>query len=493
MAIFVFNQNLKIDSLKLYRNLADSENLFVTTNLLFKNEIELLNSIFPGVTYKTFADYLSDEEMESIDENSYFPSIKKEHYLRKIKQKKNKIIITKILSKHNTKKRYIFSDGLGIDAEIWLQHGFKFICCEYYYAESFSWKRVIKNKIKRIPGIMYLKNHMKNEQYVHDPSEVFVAYYHDRKYVFLGNMSRISYRLNIDFKNSKEECERLNRGEFEQKDSCTYFTTWHEQGKCNVPDDVKYEVRWAQDGYLPPNYSHKDYFFKPNNVKYYCWDTLGTQLFRNQGLQYEMIPFRKKLYLPKPVFPKVVNNVLIVASGSGDWTALKNRSDDDIMVEAFVEMAKKFPKINFTFRCHPTWVLPSQTGVNSINRVAEYFRWVNIPNLVLSSNIPLAQTESGISLSFNRSSLDDDLKQADFVFGEHSISMIDSAFKGIPFASVNLTNRRNFFVGINDLGFPSCSSLEDIEKMISGITTDEFQTQFISAVENYNKMTDAEW
>lgn len=71
------------------------------------------------------------------------------------------------------------------------------------------------------------------------------------------------------------------------------MTTWHEHGKCNVPDDEKYEVRWTQDGYLPPNYSHKDYFFKPNNVKYYCWDELGTQLFKNQGLPYEMIPLEK--------------------------------------------------------------------------------------------------------------------------------------------------------------------------------------------------------
>ena len=88
--------------------------------------------------------------------------------------------------------------------------------------------------------------------------------------------------------------------------------------------------------------------------------------------------------------------------------------------------------------------------------------------------------------------MEEDLANADFVIGEHSISMIDAAFKEIPFFSVNLTGRRNFFVGINELGFPSCKSLNEIERMIKSITTDEFKTSFLKAVNNYNKMTDME-
>ena len=155
-------------------------------------------------------------------------------------------------------------------------------------------------------------------------------------------MHRIRYRLNIPFKNSEQECEKLNAGQFETKETCVYMTTWHEHGKCNIPDNPEYAVRWTQDGYLPPNYTHYDYSFKPDNVIYYCWDVLGTYMFRNKILPYEMIPFRKKLYLPEPVFSEEVKNILIVASGSGDWNVLKNRSDDDIMVDAFVEMARRF-------------------------------------------------------------------------------------------------------------------------------------------------------
>ena len=160
------------------------------------------------------------------------------------------------------------------------------------------------------------------------------------------------------------------------------------------------------------------------------------------------------------------------------------------MVEAFVHMAKRFPEIKFTYRCHPTWVHPCNVGVNAINRVNDYFESLGLHNLILSSNIPIANTGKTFQLSFARSSLEEDLKNTDFVFGEHSISMIDAAFKGIPFSSVNLTRRRNFFIGINELGFPTCSSHEDIENVINKITNQEFQVNYLKAVDNYNKMTD---
>ena len=219
---------------------------------------------------------------------------------------------------------------------------------------------------------------------------------------------------------------------------------------------------------------------------------MGTQLFKNQHLPYELIPFRKKIYLPKPNFPNQVKSILVIASGSGDWTALKNRSDDDIMVDAIVQMAKKFPTIQFTYRCHPTWVHPQNVGVNAINRVRDYFEWIDLPNLKLSGNIPPMKNGNEFKYSFSRTSLEADLENTDFVIGEHSISMIDGAFKKIPFFSVNLTKRRNFFEGLNNLGFPFCSSVREIEDMIRNISSESFRVSFLKAIDNYNKMTDME-
>ena len=214
------------------------------------------------------------------------------------------------------------------------------------------------------------------------------------------------------------------------------------------------------------------------------------QVFRNQNIPVELLPFRKKLYMPEPKFSPI-HSVLCVASGAGDWTAMKNRSDEDMMIMAFVEIAKSYPAIRFVYRCHPTWIHPEHQGVNSINRVAEYFNWLNLPNLVLSGNIPTANLDS-FQLSFSRNSLEEDLKEADIVFGEHSVSMIDAAFLGIPFASVNMTGRRDFFCGMTDMGFPHCESLDEIEDVLNSITDPKFIEKYTEAVKRYNQMTDEE-
>ena len=44
--------------------------------------------------------------------------------------------------------------------------------------------------------------------------EVYVGYWNDRKYVFIGKMNRVSYRLLIDFRKSNEEAQKLFEGKF---------------------------------------------------------------------------------------------------------------------------------------------------------------------------------------------------------------------------------------------------------------------------------------
>lgn len=485
--IFVFSQNLKLESLAKYSKLSSTNDkvIFLTTHHLFENEIEFLSNIYHNPIFHCFADFLTDDEMEKCD-NEAFVSNKKDYnkYILNIKKMKNKIVLKKILEKYDVSNKYILSDDLGIDLNTWTKNGFIKIIGDYYYVrkKDNSIKTILSNItiLKKMYHCFVRKNIVKKD-------EVFVSYFDNKKVVFLGKMDRIGYRLNISFQNSYDEWKKICLGKYDTKDNCIYMTTWHERSKCNVPDNIKYDVRWAQDGYLPPNYSHKDYYFKPKNVKYYCWDEIGTHLFINQNLPYEVIPFRKKILLPNAKFSKKISNVLIVASGSGDWTALKNRSDDDILVDAFVYIAKKYPKINFTYRCHPTWINPSNVGINSINRVKEYFDYLNLPNLHLSTNLP-KQDLNDLKLSFPRKSLESDLKTADLVFGEHSISMIDAAFEEIPFSSVNITKRRNFFIDINNFGFPSCSSYNDIEKVIDNYNNESFQKLYQDSVNNYNKM-----
>lgn len=493
--IYVLTQNVKIESLRRIKGLSKSNetNVFLTTNFLFENERKYISNLFDNVVFRTFADYLKDDEMQRIDIESYKKGMNQSEYIDLIRRNKNELVKNKVFMEFPSYRGYILSKNLGVDNTVWEDSGFKYVKCEYYSPERLSIKERIKQilfKNKKIRNFVRSLKNNKNRQIKISENDLKIGWYEGKKYIFLGRLNRIDYRLDLELSESKEDVDNINNGIFEEKEKCTYVVTWHEHFEYTLPDNDSISVRWAQDGYLPPNYSHYDYEFKPDNVVYYCWDKLGTYLFKNKNLPYEIIPFRKKLYIPSPVFPSKIQNVLIVASGSGDWTALKNRSDDDIMVDAFAQMAKKFKDIQFTYRCHPTWVHPNNVGVNAINRVNEYFESLSLPNLKLSSNTPLANENKRFMLSFSRSSLDEDLKNADFVFGEHSISMVDAAFKGVPFCSVNLTNRRNFFVGMNDLGFPSCRSHYEIEEMLKNATKESFKDKYIKAVDNYNKMTD---
>ena len=485
--IYVFSQNLKLKSIKNFNYLGKNTiNVFLTPHYLFQNEREFLEKCFDNCIYRCFADYLTDEEMEFCDEEAYIKSNKNcVTYPIYIKKIKNELILSNLNKEFSQYNGYILSDDIGIDKEVWDISGFKTLKGEYYY----PFKRNITQKIKDFTKKNFKLKQNKTKQKLYD--DIYVANYKDKKIIFVGKLHRIDYRLNINFVKSEYEIAKYNNHEYYTKEKCQYWTTWHEHFSCTVPNDEQYDVCWIQDGYLPSNFTSYDYDFKPKNVKYYAWDFLGTKLFKKRNLPVSIIPNRKKLYIPDPKFPKEIKNILVVASGSGDWTALKNRSDDDLLVYAFSEIAKKYPNINIVYRCHPTWTLPVHLGVNSINRVAKYFRDLRLKNIKLSMNIPKNDINN-FNLTFRRSSLDEDLKNADFVFGEHSISMIDAALKGIPFASVNMSNRRDLYSDITEMGFPHCENITEIVNVITKHSDLTFKNNYLKAIEKYNEMTDME-
>ncbi len=495
--IVVFTQNLKLDSFFKVKEKLESENvIFLTSHHLFENEKRYIQSTLNvKCIFFEFASFLSDTEMEDIDQKAFENSKNNiQKFLLNIRYIKNQTIASKICDTYKGTKGFLLSQNndIGIADEIWIGAGFQKLDAEFYYnsCENRS-KDKVTSFLSRIKPLKTIYHKLRNRIIpLYDKDEVFVAYKDSKKYIFIGKMHRIGYRMELEFENSQEECRKLNRGQYYRADECQYLTTLHESEKCRIPDKKKYDVRRIQDGYLPSNYLKEYYSFIPGNVKYYVWDTMGAKVFLEANLPVELMPFRKKLYMPVPIFPSAVNEILVVASGSGDWTALKNRSDDDLLVEAFVEIAKMYPQIHIRYRCHPSWVHPDNLGVNSIKRVAEYFDSLEAGNITISSNIPNAASQCGFQLSFTRSSLEEDLRNADIVFGEHSVSMIDAAFNKIPFCSVNMTNRRNFFDGMTKLGFPHCVSVEDISTTIKCILTEKYQTMYRKAVTNYNQMTE---
>ena len=493
--IVVITQNVKLESLSKLTGFVkpNSETLVVSTQLIFENEAELINLILGSkCTYLNFSDLMTDAEEEQCDIDAFNPKTQGQDVLRyysDIKRCKNERIIEKLHSIYPAKHKYIVCDDLGIDAESWLNAGYQKIEAEYYYKEADYSSNAgqnsqgvkVLNKVKKF--IRTLANIKK--------SRIYVGYDGRQKYLFFGKMHRIAYRLSIQFKEAsfiEKVRYTLDKRGVNTQPATIRLATIHE-GYHTLPDRADLNYHIVQDGYMPPDYGSNYLYFYGHNTRYYTWDVEGLKMFKKFNLPCEVLPIRKKLYLPQPTFPNKIKKVLCVASGAGDWTAIKNRSDEDKMVVAFGKIASMFPDVEFVYRCHPVWISPSYQGVNSINRVIEYFEWLHLGNIHVSSNIPTG----GLSnVSFQRSSLEEDLKNADIVFGEHSISMIDAALDGILFCSVNVTGRRDLFRGISEMGFPHCESVDEIATFIKGVGSEPMKKKYLSAVEKYNEMTDLE-
>ncbi|MBR4325175.1 MAG: hypothetical protein IKP73_06585, partial [Bacteroidales bacterium] len=489
--IFLFSQNLKLESfadLKKYCK-SDSKTILLTTHCLFDNEVKYLKSTIGEFESQRFSDYLTDSEQEKVDIEADNQNVNDVFdYYNQVRLIKNEKIADKISKKYPQSDKYLLCNDLGIDVKPWKKIGFVELQCQYYYnwSKIEEYKSKIKDVLKHVPILpsLYKKLRHTPEPYQDD---VYSANFNGKKYVFIGRLQRVGYRIDLPFVQDLKEKDFLDKGVFHYKSECQYLSSIHERIKCTVPDSPKYDVRYIQDGYLPANYSACDLKYIPKNVSYYAWDQIGTLEFKKHNIPVSIMPFRKKLYIPEPEFKDKVKTILVATSGTGDWTAQKNRSDDDLMVLAFAEVARRCPDVKIIYRVHPTWIYPVHVGVNSINRVADYFAYTRLENIHLSSNIPNQKV-----LSFSRSSLEEDLKQADIVFGEHSVSMIDGAFKKIPFASVNLTDRRDLACSLTDMGFPHCKSVDEIISVIKNFSESDFQQKYLTAVKKYNEMTDCE-
>lgn len=494
--IIIFSQNVILESLlSVDFNRCNCEWIFLTPHMLYENEKKAIEAKFGKCSFIKFGDMLSDEEAELCDKRAYDKTISLSEYYQEIKKHKNELILKKVLEKYSWEHGYLCSNDLGIYPLTWINAGFSPVELDYYFQrEVIARPEVvrrskIKSFIKKVPGVMkYRNNHLQKAKESSVTEEVYRSYYNGKKYIFIGKLSRVAYRMVLDWEKSEEDYNNIKNGVFETKKQCVYLSSLHEHYKSPIPDSRKYDIRIIQDGYLPPNYSSAYLKYRQGNERYYAWDALGKELFENHHVPVSIMPFRKKIFLQYPEFKNEVKTILVATSGPGDWTALKNRSDEDLMVSAFVEVAKRFPHINIIYRCHPTWTHPDHNGINSIHRVSEYLQYSGLTNIKLSGNIP--QNIDNKELSFSRSSFEEDLKYADIVFGEHSVSMLDAGFSNIPFCSVNLTGRRDFFCGISQMGFPHCESIEEICKVLHDYEKQDFREQYKKSVDLYNAMTE---
>jgi hypothetical protein len=150
-----------------------------------------------------------------------------------------------------------------------------------------------------------------------------------------------------------------------------------------------------------------------------------------------------------------LKEIVLVLNHAGDWSALINRSDTDLLVKTFSEIAADFHNLQFKIRPHPTMATPEHEGIRSVHRIKDYITWKGIKNLSVSD-----------------SSLQNDLRNGDIFVSEYSQVLIDVFRYGKLGIIANLTGRRSFMRDYERLGFLSANSKEMLKTTIRTAVND---------------------
>jgi len=532
--IIVFSQSTPISQIVSLIQLSSNEHPFLclSTHKLFDiEEAGILDSIHHTVHFSNFADFLTDDEMAVCDMQAYRIESQENgsilrganKYYQYIKYEKNKNVINNIKKIYQLAEKHLCAVDLGISVDVWLNEGFRnHTSQEQRVIEDISaiskTHTIIGSQLTRL--IRGCKQIYISFRQLHD--KLFLFETPVGNFLFLGSITRIQPHLEgvtihplktrwtTDVINSiriltlklvklplatiifKMQVNIISlHATIQQTTTCLSTIHEYQWGYTELANSMNLDLVILQDGYIPENYSSRYLAYCFGVQEFWVWDRLSLGLFESQQFTAKVCPF-----LASPRLPEIkkdnyeVKSILVLTSGAGDWTALKNRSDEDLMVIAFMSVAEQFPEIQIIYRCHPLWSHAEHQGINSIKRVDKYFKEKNIENIVVSSE-SLIQSKQYIEkqeLGLPRDSLDQDLNIADLVFGEHSFTMIEAAKQGKLFASINLTRRRNFFQSYSKLGFPHLTSKEEIISFIKAVqvSTQRILNSHNAAVQNYN-------
>lgn len=163
------------------------------------------------------------------------------------------------------------------------------------------------------------------------------------------------------------------------------------------------------------------------------------------------IQFTRPFNPPEPHHLRI-QNVVLSLNHAGDWTAEISRSDTDLLIMAFMELAEQWPDLKMIIRLHPTMNSLEGEGAGASDRIKKVVGDAKISNLEVSSV-----------------SLDEDWERGDLFISEYSLSAIDALGIGKPVLFVNLTNRQSYMADYANLGFLVSDSTAAFRKDIRSI------------------------
>lgn len=470
--VVVFSNNLDIKSLEsMKEELTDVDILiFLTPQQLYDNERAYISEIFDTtkIEYHTYFEYISDNECELCDERAYTEEkAEAVSFFKLSNYYKNCCVIKNFKKIYSVKKGFVLSDDLGVNSQALIENGLTYKTLINYYVPAPSSFSKISNDVRQmvIP--------------------VYTADLYGERYALIGNMGRVKDSIALDFKISEDETERYNRGEYVK--GYHYLTTVHDIGNCRLRRNDDYDIHMLVDGFIPDNYSGKDFKFKMYDYPLYATDMLQLDgLKGSYGIDAELFPAVKKQYLPHINKRVYVKQVLVALNCAGPWSSLISISDTDRLIVAVAMIAEKYPDICFILRPHPSADSPLHEGIHAVDRIAEYLAYKELPNLKMSLKVG-KKYASRKFMSISENSLEEEIVDADLVISEYSHSLIEAAYRGKPCVSVNITGRRDYFQSVSRLGFPHCEGLGEFIGLFESISEEAFAESYNKAVDNYNK------
>ena len=436
-----------------------SEVVILTPHLVFDDERSAWQRWANGpLRFHTYAELVSDSEAAGFDVSAdavAAPHAGRSTYVgewqRTMTSEKNAAVAKRLLATLQPARIFVQS-GMGIDAQVWQKFGAR--------------------RLPPSPGKLLRKLRWQARQF-RKPSTPAVSALAlgGWRYWFWGRLSRIAFATPQPQPVTTAATPRdlishlRQRGEYP-----ALLMGLHDYRAELHAGDLPIQV--IADGYHPPNYP-KSYLGSFGPCTVICRDRFDLQWFSGHGIATAPpLPFLESAAM-RPNFrpPRMPASILLALNHAGDWTGLVNRSDTDLLVQAFCFSAGRFRDHQFVVRAHPTMAEPRHEGLNSLRRLERHVKRCGLKNLAWSEG-----------------SLNEDLDRADLVVSEYSNVLLTAWRSGIPALPVNLTGRRSFTEAFERLGFPAAASVPELDRHLAVFLShpDDFLALLRAAAARYN-------
>lgn len=458
--LLVCNRYSSIDQINIWLNKYASENvLLLTSHGLFDLERSALEH--PNLEVLNFTD-LTDQELASKADKKAFEQNKDlipmySVYVRKYKEDsifyKNQLIYGKL--DRTYKKIHVFCGdrdlhNLNISKRFWRTTG-----ATFHTPDQMPPDDPMGIRIKKLTGNRSVAKLIYR-------IKAFINFNRKRKFIVVSDVNeewyfptlkRVAIRENVEVKEVDIKPKNIpsNARLVVPLHSSHQLLNLH-------PFLDRKNVIILQDAFRPSVYPPYLFAYAFSGCEFIPRDEFDRRLFKKVGDITEVdapafIRFTKPFAPPET--GEEIKTLILSLNHAGDWTAEISRSDTDILIQKWMDMAARDHNRNWIIRLHPTMDSPDGEGANAMARIRE---------VVEQSAIP--------SLSVSDVSLEEDWERGDMFVSEYSLSAIDALAKGKPVLFVNLTNRQSYMTDYVKLGFEEASDEESFERILATILAD---------------------